>query len=40
MKMPKKSYLGKDSLYNFMNSIVEESEYCTEVLEKHFNKKM
>ena len=28
---PFKSYLGKDAVYNFISSIIEESEYCSDV---------
>ena len=31
-----KSYLGEDTIYNFINSLVEESTYCTDVMKKHF----
>ena len=34
-----KTYLGKDVVYNFINNMIEESEYCIEVIKKHFNKK-
>ena len=27
-----KTYLGKDSVYNFINGIIEESRYCSEVM--------
>ena len=35
-----KSYLGKDAVYNFINSMTEESKYCSEVMKKHFNKEL
>ena len=34
------SYLGEDTVYNFINSLVEESTYCTDVMKKHFNEKL
>ena len=37
---PFKSYLGKDAACNFINSKVEESKYCSDVMEKHFKKKL
>ena len=37
---PFKSYLGKDAVYNFISSIIEESKYCSDVMKKHFNKKL
>ena len=35
-----KTYLGEDAVYNFINSIIEESEYCSEVIKKYFNKNL
>ena len=32
-----KSYLGKDEVYNFIDSMIEESKYCSKVMKKHFN---
>ena len=37
---PFKSYLGEDVVYNFINSMIEESKYCSDVLKKHFNKEL
>ena len=37
---PFNTYLGKDAVYNFINSMIEESKYCNELLEKHFNKEL
>ena len=37
---PFKSYLGKDAVYNFIISIIEESKYCSGVMKKHFNKEL
>ena len=31
---PFKSYLGKDTVYNFISSIFEESKYCKDVMKK------
>ena len=33
-------YICEDAVYNFINSIVEESKYCSEEMKKHFNKKL
>ena len=33
---PFKSYLGEDTVYNFINSRIEESKYCSDVMKKHF----
>ena len=37
---PFKSYLGEDALYNFISSMIKESEYCGDVTKKHFNKEL
>ena len=37
---PFKSYLGKDTAYDFISSMIEESRYCTDVTKKHFNKEL
>ena len=38
---PFKSYLGKDSVFNFVNnSVINENKYCIEVMKKHFTKKL
>ena len=34
-----KIYLGEDAVYNFINSMIEESKYWSDVMEKCFNKK-
>ena len=33
-----KTYLGENSVQNFINSMIKESKYCSEVMKKHFNK--
>ena len=35
---PFKSSLDEDAIYNFMNSIIKESKYCTNIMQKYFNK--
>ena len=35
---PFKTYLDKNAVYNFINNIIEESKYCSEMVKKHFNK--
>ena len=35
-----KSYLGKDAAYNFNSTVIEESKYSNDVMEKHFNKEL
>ena len=37
---PFKSYLGEDALYIFIITVIEESKYCSDVMEKHFNKEL
>ena len=37
---PFKTNLGKDVVYNFINSMIEESKYCNKVMKKHFNKEL
>ena len=31
---PFKTYFEKDAVYNFINSVIEESKYCNEVMKK------
>ena len=38
--IPFKTYLGKNSVYNFINNMIEESRYCSDVMKKHFNIKL
>ena len=33
-----KTYLGEDTIYNFINNIIEKSKYCSEVMKKHLSK--
>ena len=35
-----RSYLGEDAVYNFINSMIEESKCCNDVMKKYFNKKL
>ena len=37
---PFKSYLDEDAVYNFNNSIIEESKYCIDMMKKRFNKEL
>ena len=37
---PFKSYLGENAVYNFISSMIEESECCSDVMKKHFNKEL
>ena len=37
---PFKSYLGADAVYNFISGMIKESEYCSDVMKKHFNKEL
>ena len=36
---PFKTYLGENAVYNFINNMIEESKYCSDVMKKYFNKK-
>ena len=40
LSKPFKIYLGKDTVYNLINSMIKESKYCNEVMEKHSNKEL
>ena len=33
-------YLRKDAIHNFINVIIEESKYCSDVIKKHFTKEL
>ena len=33
-----KSYLGEDTIYSFINSVIKESKYCTNVMKKYLRK--
>ena len=37
---PLKSYLGKVVVYSFINSMIEESKFCTKIMKKHANKEL
>ena len=37
---PFKSYLGEDAVYNFINSMIKENKYCTDIMERYFNKEL
>ena len=37
---PFKSYSGEDAVHNFINNMIEESKYCTDIMRKHFNKEL
>ena len=37
---PFKTFLEKDAVYNFINSMIEENKYCSEEMKKHFNKEL
>ena len=34
------SYLSEDAVYNFINSMIEEPGFCSEVMKKHFSKEL
>ena len=35
---PFKAYLGGNVVFNFINSMIKESKYCSDLMKKHFNK--
>ena len=35
-----KSYLGKDTVYNFISSMIKESKYYSDVMKRYFNKEL
>ena len=35
-----KTYLGQDVVYNFINSMIKENKYCSDVIKKYFNKEL
>ena len=37
---PFKSYLGEDAVYSFINSVLEENKYFSDVTKKYFNKEL
>ena len=37
---PFKSYLGEDTVCNFISSIIRESIYCSNAMKKHFNEEL
>ena len=40
MKKLFKSYLGVDTVYNLINSMIKESKYFSDKMKKHFNKNL
>ena len=34
------SYLGEDAVYSYINSAIEDSNFCIDVMKKHFNKEL
>ena len=37
---PSKSHLSESTAYNFISSMIEDSNYCSDVIKKHFNKEL
>ena len=35
-----KSYLREDAVYNFINNMIRESKYCTDINNKYFNEEL
>ena len=40
LSKPFKSYLGKDAVYNFITSMIEESKCCSDVMKKKIHKEL
>ena len=40
LSKPFKSHLGQDDVHKFINNMVKESKYCSQVIKKHFNKEL
>ena len=32
--------LGENAVYNFINIMIEESKFCTNIMQKHLNKEL
>ena len=39
-RKPFKSYLSEDAVNNFIDFMIEESKYCTDIAKKYFNKEL
>ena len=39
-RKPFKSYLSENAVNNFIDFMIEESKYCTDITKKHFNKEL
>ena len=39
-RKPFKLYLGKDAVYSFINSMIKESKYCSDVMKKILTKNL
>ena len=39
-KKPFKTYLGEDAVYNFINSMIKESKYYSDMMKKRFNNEL
>ena len=37
---PFKTYLGKDAIYNFINNLIGESNFCSDVMKKYLDKEL
>ena len=35
-----KTYLGSDTVYNSIDSMIEERKYCIDMMKRHFNKEL
>ena len=39
-RKPFRSYLGEDSVHNYINSMIIDNKYCTDIMKKHFHKEL
>ena len=37
---PFNTYLGKNAIHNFINSMIRESKYCSDAMKEHFNEEL
>ena len=40
LSKPFKTYLDEDAVYNFINSMIKESKYCSDMIQKHFTEEL
>ena len=40
VNQPLKTYLSENDVYSFVNNMIEESKYCSDLVKKHFKKEL